>query len=233
MGPDRPLGVAGVVGQPALGASSVLGWEVGYRKKLNRRVSLDITAFRHRYSRLAAVEPQEIYLEEIAGAVRAIIPGEFQDNFTGRSVGVETLLEWKPAEPMRLSASHSLLSLSTYRDGARGGGAATADGRQPPSRAVLDGATPRHQGQFRAWLDLPRGWEWDSAFYAVGALPDPHVAGYGRIDTRLGWRGRGGLDISFVVQNLLDRRHIEFLSEDLRLPVERKRSGYAKITWSF
>jgi outer membrane receptor protein involved in Fe transport len=82
-------------------------------------------------------------------------------------------------------------------------------------------------------LDLPRGWEWDSTFHAAGALSDPHVAGYGRIDTRLGWRGRGGLAISFVIQNLLDRRHVEFLSEDLRLPVERKRSGYAKITWSF
>lgn len=233
MGPGRPPGVASLIGQPELGANSVLAWEAGYRNRLTRRLSLDVSAFRNRYRQLAAAEPSEIFFEQMGGTIRAVIPAVLRDSFAGRSAGVETLLEWKPAERVRLSASHSFLSLATYRDGERPSGAATADGRLPPARAILDGRAPRHQGQLRAWLDLPRGWEWDSTFHAVGALPDPRLAGYGRTDTRLGWRGRGGLDISLVVQNLLDRRHIEFLAEDLRLPVQRRRSGYAKITWSF
>jgi iron complex outermembrane receptor protein len=233
MGPGRPLAVASVIGQPDLRANSVLAFEAGYRNRLTRRLSLDLTVFRNRYRHLAAAEPDEIYFEEIAGALRAVIPTLLRDTFDGRSVGAETFLEWKPLERWSLSASHSVLSLSTQPSQARPGGATTADGRSGPVRAVLDGATPRHQGQLRSALNLPRGWEWDSTFYAVGSLPNPRVAGYGRIDTRLGWRGRNGLEISFVVQNLLDRRHIEFLSEDLRIPVERRRSGYAKITWSF
>jgi iron complex outermembrane receptor protein len=230
LGPNQPAAIVAVFGQPEIGASSILAYEVGYRNKQTRRIALDITAFRNRYGHLAGANPEEAFPELISGQPHQILPVALRDTFTGPSLGAETVLEWKPAERWSLSASHSVLSLATRRNP---GGGATSDGRPPPSIALLDGTTPRHQGQLRSSLDLPRGWEWDSTFHAAGALSDPHVAGYGRIDTRLGWRGRGGLAVSFAIQNLLDRRHVEFLSEDLRLPVERKRSGYAKITWSF
>jgi len=97
----------------------------------------------------------------------------------------------------------------------------------------LPGATPAYQVQVRSQWDLNRKFSFDTGLYYVSALPAIGVPGYVRTDARLGWRATPTLDFSLVGQNLLNGRHLEFVSTDYVAGDEPGRTAYLKVTWSF
>ena len=60
------------------------------------------------------------------------------------------------------------------------------------------------------------------------------VPAYTRLDARLGWHVREGVELSLGLQNLLDNRHPEFNGVDAGvIPSQVRRSIYGKVTWKF
>jgi len=222
-GPGRPLGMISLIGKPDLRTSRLLAFEAGYRGQLSKRFSIDFAAFHNRYGNLEFVESGAPFLEREPAPAHTVTPLSFHDEIDGETAGVETLATWHATRVWRLIAAHSLLKINMRPD-ARGRSFGLSEER----------SSPRHQGQFRSALDLHKRFEWDTTLYYVGALPALEIPAYLRLDSRIGWSARGGLEFSLVGQNLLNDRHLEFLTEDSSAPrTYMGRAAYGKITWRF
>jgi iron complex outermembrane receptor protein len=76
--------------------------------------------------------------------------------------------------------------------------------------------------------------EFDSALYYVDHIGRKDIHSYVRLDARIGWKPNKNMDISFVLQNLLDDHHPEYTTQALGLNnSEVTRSIYLKTTWLF
>ena len=107
---------------------------------------------------------------------------------------------------------------------------------QPAAPAVLNQGgedSPSRQVHLRSYLDLSRTLQIDAAVYYAGSLAALGIPGYTRLDTRLGWRPTRDVEFSLGLQNLLNDRHAEFLSEVLVRKTEIGRSAYGKVAWRF
>jgi iron complex outermembrane receptor protein len=83
-------------------------------------------------------------------------------------------------------------------------------------------------------LDLPNGWELDTALNYVDELPDLGIEDYVRLDVRLGWHASEQVELSVVGQNLLEPNHQEFLGFAGGFqPALVPRSIYGKVTLRF
>jgi hypothetical protein len=67
---------------------------------------------------------------------------------------------------------------------------------------------------------------------AWGFASQPAVPAYNRPDARLGWAPVQRLDLSLVLQNLLDPRLVEY-EGDVDLVTQISRSVYGEIAWRF
>jgi iron complex outermembrane receptor protein len=63
----------------------------------------------------------------------------------------------------------------------------------------------------------------------VGALPVPVVPRYTAVDARVAMRLTPGLELSLLLQNLFDKRHVEFNEAGAASQIERK--IYVKAVW--
>ena len=100
---------------------------------------------------------------------------------------------------------------------------------------LAEGRSPRHQAQVHSLLDLTRNLQFDTGVYYVDNLPSLSVPDYVRLDVRLGWRPNRNLEVSLVLQNLLDNHHPEFGNspENFDVPTEVRRSIYGMVSWRF
>jgi hypothetical protein len=83
-------------------------------------------------------------------------------------------------------------------------------------------------------MNFPHNLAWDTSGYFVGRLTDPQIPSYTRVDTSLSWHYREGMSVSFVGQNLVRDRHIEFIQPTAASTSTLiKRSAFVRFTWQF
>jgi iron complex outermembrane receptor protein len=223
---DPTASVVGrLLGNRDFDSEKLTAYEVGYRGKILKTLTLDVAAFKNRYKGLASLEFGTPFLE--TATAKTVVPVLNRNLTDGTGQGVGTLLTFSPLEYWRLSASHSYTNLSL-----RPAGDDLNRGK------FLDGATPRHQFGLRSFFDLPSNVQVDAQFRhltAIRRLPaiplGTGLPGYSELDLRLAWRGWKDLEISLVGQDLLHDHHLEFGPPDAR--GEIKRSVYAKVAWGF
>jgi iron complex outermembrane receptor protein len=203
-----------VVGNSELRSETLLGYEAGYRHQPTERVSVDVAAFYNVHRRLRASETGLPYLDP-AGEPRLILPVSITNGVRGDSHGLEVAAYWTVVPRWKLAGSYTGLRM-----------------RVRPS-AVSEGRNPHHQFQVRCYLDLPYTFQFDTGVYYVGTLSAPRIPSYTRVDLRLGWRPKDLIEFSLGIQNLLDRRHLEFIPEASTLPSAVRRSAYGRIAWRF
>jgi iron complex outermembrane receptor protein len=110
---------------------------------------------------------------------------------------------------------------------------------QPDSKAysgdgIFDASTPRHQGTVRSLFVLPGGVDLDTSMYLAGAIGSGEVPRSMRVDTRIGWRVRPAMDLSFLARNLLDSRHREFAAiSGFAVATNLRRQISVTTTWRF
>ena len=93
--------------------------------------------------------------------------------------------------------------------------------------------TPQHQFSVRSLLDLPWNLQLDTSVFWVDDVSNQFVGDYARLDMRLGWRPRPGLELSVVGQNLTENSHNEFGNSFTRFATSVPRSIYGKLTWRY
>ena len=185
---DRDLFVPGVVaGGPDFRSEVSRVFELGYRAQAAQNLSFSITGFHHEHENLRTLSPSP------AGPVIA-------NDLEGRTSGVEAWGTWRGADWWRIDAGAVRLDQSLkLKPGA-------ADLQAQPGGV----ADPESFGKLRAAFDLGASRELDFMLRYYGEIEGRGVPSYIALDTRLAWHRRRNLEVSILLQNLLDERHVEW-----------------------
>ncbi len=213
--------IVALFGNPETNSEELRAYEVGYRIQPTRQLSVDVAGFYNVYDRLQTVEPDRpFFLTDPRPLL--LIPLLFKNLMRGETYGVETAVNWNATHRWKLSGQYSFLRMQLHRY------SSSLD-------RVSEGAesqNPRHQFQIHSLLRLPRKLELDGALYHVSALATDNIPAYTRLDARLGWQAGEKVELSAVLQDLLDKQHLEFLGTAV-LPTQPGRTVYGKLSWRF
>ena len=185
---DRDLFVPGLVaGGPGFRSEVSNVLEVGYRAQAAANLSFSITGFHHEHEHLRSLAPAP------GGAVIA-------NDREGRTSGIEAWGTWRGGDWWRIEAGGVRLDQSLkVREG--------AVDLQPLAGL---GADPESWGKVRAAFDLGAGREVDLMLRHYAELETRDVPSYTALDARLAWKPRRNLELSLLLQNLLDAGHVEW-----------------------
>jgi iron complex outermembrane receptor protein len=185
---DRDFFVPGLLaGGPDFRSEVSRVFELGYRAQAASNLSFSITGFHHEHENLRTLSPAP------GGAVIA-------NDLEGRTSGVEAWGSWRGASWWRIDAGAVHLDQSLkLRPG--------AVDLQGPSGI---GADPDRWGKLRAAFDLGRARELDIMVRRYGALESRDVPSYTAVDARFAWLPRRNVELSLLLQNLLDEGHVEW-----------------------
>ena len=185
---DREFFIPGVVaGGPDFRSEVSNVLEVGYRAQAAANLSFSITAFHHEHENLRSLAPA---------------PGDavIANDREGRTSGIEAWGTWRGADWWRIHAGAVHLDQSLK----------VREGAVDLQAASGIGADPESWGKLRAAFDLGAGRELDFMLRHYGALETRDVPSYTALDARLAWGPRPGLEVSLLLQNLLDSAHVEW-----------------------
>jgi iron complex outermembrane receptor protein len=199
------------------------GYELGYRRLLGKKVSLDTTGFYNHYHDLFSEDlTGATFLESDPAPVHFLLPAQFANGLRGYTKGIEVAPEWRPTGFWRLRGSYSFLHMNI--------------GRSPGSQDVgsapgIVGSSPQHEATLESSFDLTKKLQIDFDWRYVSALPAPLIPAYSTADARIGWRVSPQVELSLVGRNLFQPSHFENGGDPGPL-VGIRRSAYAKITWT-
>src|SRR5262249_55070063 len=119
-------------------------YEAGYRRRVSRRIALDVAAFYNRYTDLRD-GTGELPSLNFLPLPHLSVPVLVNNNLTGDTHGIESLVDIGSLKSWTLRGSYSFLRVETRpRDGAMVQGSSTLQGLAPPE---FD--EPRHQAYLR------------------------------------------------------------------------------------
>lgn len=218
----RTTAILAFLGSENTTSEDLLSFELGYRARPARKLTLDIATFYNSYDRLMSLVSDSSFFETEPQPPHLVISRRFANALRGETYGLEASLGWRPTHFWKLNGGYSFLKIQLHRDSA-----SQADEQS-------EGRSPEHQFQFHSILTLPRNFEVDTSLYHISSLVSDGVPGYTRLDARLGWQVKENVDLSVAMQNLLDKRHPEFAGDGTGvLNRQAKRGAYGKLTWRF
>ncbi len=210
-------------GTPHLPPESVTAYELGQRATVTKWLTLDVSAFYNHYSDRHTQEPAPSFFEADPPPLHLEVPTITASHISGETHGIGAFSQLKPANFWTLFVAYTFFEIHLHAPGSQ----------DTDTAPTSEGSTPRHAYQLRSEINLPHKLQFDSAAYYVGALHDPEIPSYTRVDARLGWQASEHVEISLVGQNLLSPHHFEFGSGGLVNATEISRTAYGKFTWRF
>ncbi len=199
------------------------GYEIGYRRLINKNLFVDVSGFYNHYSDLFSEDiTGSPFIEDNPPPTHILLPAEFGNGLLGITRGVEIAPEWRPTHFWRLRGSYSFLKMNLER------GPNSLDVGSAPG---IMGSSPEHQVEVLSGFDLSKSMTLDLAYRYVSALPAPMVDSYSSGDVNFGWRLNEHFKLAIVGLDLLQPNHAED-GGDPGPVVRIKRSGYAKLTWT-
>jgi iron complex outermembrane recepter protein len=206
-----------------------VAYEVGYRTEPMQHVALDAAAFYNDYHRLRVLQAGAFSPEP-----QGPIPTDYVQSFQlanlmhGHTYGVELAAEWSPVPWWRLHASYSYLRIKMFLE---------SPSTDDINKKDAEGDSPRHQFSLRSGVDLGKKVECDLWLRGADRLPyidGSAIPAYLTLDARVAWKPLPKLELALAGQNLLQRRHQEFIPEFINtFPSDVQRTFYGKATWKF
>lgn len=179
-----------VSGNPGFGSEKGNVAELGARRRLSERASLDLALF---WS-----STYDLGSRSVRPSGKVLLDNDVK----GESWGGELALDLRPVDRWRLRAAYALLQDGFER---------AHDGIE----LVTADASPRHLANLRSYLDLGADWELDLGVYAVEGLGGEFEdAEHVRVDARLGWRASDELWLAIGAQDLGHETRSEFDGSD-------------------
>jgi len=203
---------------PEIRSEAVRAVETGYRGDLSAKLSVDLAAYTNSYTGLRSVK-----LAGFSPGAPTRLYVKFDDQDSGRVAGLESNVEWRPRNYLRLVANHSWTRL-VLRE---------ASGPRLPIGIGGAGSVPAHEGQLRSYFTLPRKVTFDTTLYVSGPLERFHLPAHARLGARLAWGAGERTEFSITGTELQGGRHIEFYSEFYGRPGVFGRSLYGMVAWRF
>lgn len=214
---------------PDFAPEQLNGYELGYRTLIGKNFYIDFAAFWNHY--------HDLFSQDLAGPIGLqtglpfpaavqpgpylLLPAQFRNDLYGTTTGGEIAPEWRPTTHWRLRASYSYLNMNLSK------AAGTALGGTP---AMVEGASPRHEGDLESSFDLTKTLQVDLIYRYVSALAAESAPAYSTGDARVAWRFTREMEFSVVGANLFQPQHVEYAA-DPGGPVAIRRSVYAALAW--
>ncbi len=206
----------------SLKAEKVSTFELGFRQRVNTLLSLDVVAFASHYSQLTTLLTGE---PRFVSPSLVTVPLTSVNAASARAHGYELVADWQISSSWRIQPSYSRLYLSSPR---------LADPAAAAAQNELEGRVPRHRASLRSSWTLSNGHLFDLWLKYVSHLDNPAVPAYTVLDLRYVVRLGKQAEVALIGQNLLDKRHLEFVADSLpSQPSEIGRSLMLKGTWHF
>lgn len=214
-----------LAGNPGFGSEKLNAFEIGYRFNPAEDFSLDIAGFYNRYFDLATRD--DVGFSRSAGQAwvqRSKVP---HNRGRAETIGLEMAAHWQVDNRWRLHVNYTYINLSMHR------GAASNDAN---ADSFVEDTEAQQQASLRSLFNLTDSIELDGTLfyvdqrpYQAATLPGLKVREYLRLDARLAWMPKPGLEFEVVGQNLLDGRHLEYVQEFSPLPAEIPRSVFGRV----
>ena len=215
------VSVISYIGNDDFDSEKLWAYELGYRWRVNRRLTLDVTGFANFYRGLFSGTVGQPYLHHGFRIIPAL-PGNYG---RGENLGLEFTGNVKPFDWWRLELSYSYLDTHYWID---------SDHRENTGISVFLMDSPHHQISLRSNMDITPRLEFDARFRYVANLSRLGIPSYTELDIRLGYKPIKNVELSLDAENLLDPYHPEYKDKFLRLlNTEVPRSFSGKITWHF
>jgi len=208
-----------IIGNPDFISEVVIASEAGYRISPVETVLIDIAAFVNVYDRVRTTEFGVPFF--VPGPVPHLVqPITFGNLGAGETYGVELAVNWQVTDYWQLRGGYTWLDIHLHSE--------------PPSTdtstTLTNGSSPHNQFNLRSYLNLTPTIKFDTAFYYVDSLQALDVPSYTRVDLRLAWQPRESMEFVLGVQNLFDRRHLEFRQvAPVIIGTEAERSIYGLV----
>lgn len=204
-----------IEGNPDLEAENLRALEAGYRVQMGR-VSLDVTAFRNDYSDLKGTVRGAMRLQTNNGSLVRVIPLRFQNLLATSTHGAEATANWRPVEALTVTGSYAWLEVA----------------RPSGDRGVDDAPAPEHQFQVHSYLRLPANLELTGTLQRVAAVTALDIAGYTRVDARLGWPLRS-MELAAGMRNLFHAGDVEFRDGTGMATAPIRAGAFGELSWRF
>ncbi|NPA94524.1 MAG: TonB-dependent receptor [Thermodesulfobacteria bacterium] len=202
-------------------SEKVWSYEMGYRWRSGKNLTVDVTGFANFYTDLfsgTVGTPFEHHGYEIT----PIDPGNHGE---GNTYGVELTSNVKPFKWWRVELSYSYLDCNFW---------VKSKYRNNTELTVHYMASPHHKVSVRSYMDLTSSMELDVWLRYTSSLSRLDIPAYTGLDIRFGYHPSKQLEFSIDGKDLLDPYHPEFRDEFLHVvDTEVPRSVNAKITWHF
>ncbi len=208
---------------PNFAPEQMNGWELGYRRLLGSKFSVDIASFYNHYHDLFDEEiTGPVFLEDNPPPPHYLLPAEFGNGLLGYTKGVEIVPEYRPFERWRLRGSYSFLHMNI--------GKAPGSGDIGTAASIV-GSSPQTEVWIQSSLDISKSFQLDLTYRYVSILPAEGVPAYSTGDARVGWRLSRHLDLSLVGSNLFQPYHFESNGDPGPL-IGIRRTAFLKLTWT-
>ena len=201
-----------LTGSPDFKSEELIAYELGTRMALSSRASVSLSTFYNSYDDLRSIE---------FGPPPLFLPLHWGNMMEGNAYGLEAWGNYQVADWWQLSTGLNIQHEHLrFKPGSFGlGGVKQA------------GDDPNHQASARSSVRFSEDVSWDADLRYVGTLPNPAVASYVELNTRLAWTVSKSLEISLSGFNLLHPHHPEFNEQPIVNEVER--SFYLQTQWRF
>lgn len=196
-------------------SEELLAYELGWRWRPFKKLSLSFSTFYNTYDNLRSAEP---------GPILGTYPITFANGVHGETYGAEFAMMHQPAEWLNIRGGYTFLRKNLWV--------------KPDSKDLNDGTAesndPEHQFLLQSTLNFPAGIELGTVLRWVDNLSkiNAYVPAYFGLDVRLAWNVTKNFELSVVGQNLLDDRHVEFIRPNSTVRFI-ERSVYGKISCRF
>ena len=223
-----------IVGNPAIGSEKLRAFELGYRGRLGRDLSIDLAAYLNDYSDLRGLQPLGLYCDSTGEFLDPNAPSaclftsqslfmrfQFINSQKVRTSGAELALDWRAARWMRLVGTYSYQHVQS----------------RTPAPAFQEDMPRKNPGSVltvRGEITLRGNVELVPQLRYFGALAPLHIPSQWNADLRLAWRPRADVELALTGHDLLHSRRLQFIAEEGDLvPTQIERSLSASLRWAF
>lgn len=206
-----------VNGNPEFAAENLLAYEAGYRLRIGADLSVDVAVFDNFYDELQSIEVEGISVVPTP-VTHLVLAASLANGIEGETYGGTVVVNWQPLERWRLRFQYARLEMDLRNK----------PGSTDTGGLSLAGNSPNHQLSIYSSFELPQNLSLYAAARYVDSLPSIGIDSYLGVDFNLAWTPSERFRGSLTVQNLNDRRHLEFENSTF---VER--SAYLRLVWTF
>ncbi|PHR27091.1 MAG: TonB-dependent receptor [Desulfotalea sp.] len=190
-------------GSDSFDSEILIAYELGYRWRVRRSLSFDVTTYFNDYDKLRTLEPQNKTYYESGETAYLVMPARFENEAQGESYGIEIQSTWQPLDNLKFMGSYSYIDLNLdFKSGSALAGKKLKSGEY----------APRHQFKLRYYWDLRPDISLNSELYYVSDIGAGEIDSYIRIDMQLSWQASDSLRFTLGGENLFGPTHQEFFN---------------------